>query len=456
MKRLYLLAMLLIFIFNSPVSSFAASERIHPFTQQMIDQWQANLDKSEAASKPNGDIAVAKKTIESLEEFYKEKKQTLERHPDYKKYLQRQIILRIKLAKITAISALTQAEKGLQAGSADFFSAKGGAFDEMAKADALAEAVASVIGKEQQVYTDLTAYIEQVRGKVKEKADQIKVGGVGVVTDPGVKLHPHTKETFETWLKNMAEDRAVLEGNKPLETKLKELEGGRSWFRSNRQELKKHPNYARGAEQMAGLDMRLGELKCQKALELAQTGLKTENSNMFNDSSGTYQTLKEAEQILEEYSKEMGADNKLCVQLAKSITNARAGVEKIKSEYKRTAAQKYRLPAEKYSGGDKAKLKKMVLDKWKELHPNDKVLGVRFHMGEWQRKKESNFNNGTWYHYDNSVLAVLVVVKTSPELATVYPAYLNKNNQSSSMTVGAETKGSGYVQEEMLLKNVSF
>lgn len=456
MKRLLLLPILLTFLLCSPLPSPAAPERIHPYTQQMTDQWQANLDKAEAASKPNGDMAVAKKSLEALEEFFKEKKQTLERHPEYKKYLLRQIMLRMKLAKITAVSGLAQAEAGLKNGSADFFTAKGGAYDEMAKADALVEAVASVIGKDQQAYTDLLAYVNQVRDKVKEKADQIKVGGVGVVTDPGVKLHPHTKQTFETWLKNMEEDRAVASSNKSLDIKLKELEGGHQWYRTNRQELMKHPNYAKAAEQMTELNVKLGELKCQKALDFAQTGVKSENPNIFNDSSGTYQVMKEAEKILEECGKDKGSTDRLCSQLSKAISDARAGVEKLKFEYKRTAAQKYRLPGEKYSGGDKAKLKKMVLDKWKELHPNDKVLGVRFHMAEWQRKKESNFNNGTWYHYDNSVLAVLVVVKTSNELATVYPAYVNKNNQSGALTIGAETKGSGYVQDDMLLKNVSF
>jgi hypothetical protein len=456
MKRLFVLSLLLICSLSFSLTSSVAAERIHPYTQQLTDQWLSNLDKAEAASKPDSDMAVARKSLESLEEFFKEKKQTLERHPDYKKYLLRQVKLRIKLAKVTAISGLAIADAGAKKGSSDYFTGKGGAYAEMEKADAWVEAVASVTGKDQQAYTDLAAYVEQVRAKIKEKAGQIKVGGVSMVTDPGVKLHPHTKQTFETWLKNMEEDRAVLSGSKPLDTKLKELEGGHSWYRSNLQELKKHPNYAQAAVQMNELNVKLGELKCQKALDFAQTGLKSENPNMFNDSAGTFQSLKEADKIHEECTKDKGKDDSQCSHLAKTIAEARAGVEKLKLEYRRIAAVKYRLPPEKYSGSDKAKLKKMVLDKWKELYPGDKVLGVRFHMGEWQRKKESNFNNGTWYHYDNSVLAVLVAVKTSAELATVYPAYLNKNNQGGAMTVGAGTKGDGYVQNDMLLKNASF
>lgn len=455
MKRVLLLSLLLMSILASPLSSLAA-ERIHPFTQQMTDQWLANLDKAEADSKPNADLTAAKKSLESLEQFFKEKKQTLERHPDYKKHLQRQVILRVKLAKVTAINALAIADAGVKKGSAEFFTGKGGAYEELAKADAWVEAVAAVIGKEQNGYTDLVAYVERVRGKVKEKAGQIKVGGVSIAARPGVKIDPYTQQNFEKWLKNMEDDRAIVAGSQSVDKKVSELEGGHRWFRSNQQLLKKHPSYAEAAEQMAELDVNLGELKCRKALEMLQTGVKTSNPNMFNDGAGTWQLFKEADQLLDECTKERSAGDKLCSRLAGTITESRAGAEKLKAEYKRTAAEKYRLPVEKYSGGDKSKLKKMVLDKWKELYPGDKVLGVRFHMANWERKKESNYNKGTWYDYDNSVLAVLVVVKTSNELATVYPAYVNKNNQNGAMTIGAETKGSGYVQNDMLLKNAAF
>lgn len=463
MNHVSLLALLLCCTFfnpshtqANPLNSLASAGKIHPYTQQMTDQWLVNLDKAEAASKPGGDIAAAKKALESLELFFKEKKQTLERHPDYKKPLLRQVLLRIKLAKITAVSGLAQADAGVKQNRPEYFTAKGGAYDELSKADALVEAVASVIGKEQQGYTDLVAYVEQVRGKVKEKAAQVKVGGIATVTAPGVKLHPHTKQTFETWLKNMEADRAIADSTKPLDEKLKELEGGRRWFGSNQQELKKHPGFSQGMDQMLALNLKLGELKSQKALAFAQTGLKNMNPNMFNDSAGTYQQLKEAEKILEECIKDKGAEDSGCSSLSKTIAEAKTAVEQTKLEYRRTAAEKYRLLPEKYNGGDKAKLKQMVLAKWKELYPNDKVLGIRFHRDTWERKKESSYNNGTWYHYDNSVLVVFVVVKTSPDLATVYPAYLNKNNQSGALTVGAETKGGSYIQNDMLLKNVSF
>ncbi|MBL9207173.1 MAG: hypothetical protein JNN01_18940 [Opitutaceae bacterium] len=438
---------------QAPAASNDAA-KIHPYTQQMTTEWLARLDKAEAVSKPGGSPEAAKPVMEELETFFAEKKQVLERHPDFKKPLLRQILLRIKLAKITAVSGLAAAEKGLSRQDPAFFNGKGGAYEQLAKADALVEAVASVVGKEQQAFTDLAAYVAQVRTKVGEKAAKVTVGGVAVVNTSGAKVHPFTQQTFETWLKNLEADQAVAAGSDPLEKKLKELEGGWSWYRSNEAELRKHPGYAQAAGRMQAQQLMLGELKVQKAVAFAQQGLKELNPNMFSESSGTYQQLKEAEGLQQTCAKAEGSDPAACAKLAQSITDARATVLKLTNDYKKIAAEKYRLPPERYSGGDKSDLKKRVLATWKELYPDDKVLGVRFHREDWERKKESNFNNGTWYHYDNSVLVVFVVVKTSADLATVYPAYVNKNNQSNALKIGADTKGNSYIQDDMLLKNV--
>lgn len=274
--------------------------------------------------------------------------------------------------------------------------------------------------------------------------------------DGGAKIHSYTQMTYDKWLQNMETDRAIADSSKPLDEKLKELEGGKRWFDSNRQELKKHPSFEQGMEQIRALNIKLAVLKTQKAVSFAETGLKEKNPNMFNPSSGTYQQLKEADKLLEECKQDKGVEDPGCSGLAKTIDDARASVEQIKLQHNRASAEAFRLPPEKYTGKDKAKLKQIVLEKWKELYPNDKVLGVRFHKDVWERKKESNYNNGTWYHYDNSVLVTYVVIKTSAELATVYPAYLNKNNQTGAITVGAETKGNDYSHAEMLMKNVSF
>ncbi len=426
--------------------------KIHPYTAQLTAEWCLKLDAAEAASRPGGDPDKALPVLEALEGWFGEKKQTLERHPEYKESLKRQLLLRIKLAKLTAVSGLVFADAAVKQQKTVLLDGKGGAYAQLEKADRLVQSLAAALG-DQPAVTDLRAYVEQVRGKVKEKAALVKGGGGALATAvaPGVKLHPFTQQTFETWSANLAEDAGILAGSRSVEEKIKELEGGRRWFGSSHAELKKHPNFEAGMAKMTPLMLGLAELKGRRAVEFAEKGLKEMNSNYFSESSGTYQQLKEGEKLLAEFGS--GAE---AAKSKASLEAAMAQVARLSEQYSAKAAAAFRLPAEAYQGGDKGRLKGQLLAKWKELYPSDQVLGVRFLKGDWERRKESNYNNGTWYHYDNSVLLVYVVIRKSAELATVYPAYLNKNNQTGAITIGAGTKGNAYSHQDMLMKNVSF
>jgi hypothetical protein len=87
--------------------------------------------------------------------------------------------------------------------------------------------------------------------------------------------------------------------------------------------------------------------------------------------------------------------------------------------------------------------------------PKNNALRSAFIIkADWERKKESTFNNGTWCHYDNSALLTCVVVRKNADLATVYPAHINKNNQTDAITIGAQTKGGGYSHQDMPVKNI--
>lgn len=430
----------------------AQDAKIHPYTAQLTAEWRQKLDGAEAVSRPGGDPEQALPALEALEAWYQEKKQVLERHPEYKESLKRQLLLRIKLTKLTAVSGLVFADAAVKQQKTSLLDGKGGAYAQLEKADRLVQSLAAVLG-DQPAVKDLQAYVEQVRGKVKEKAGQVKGGGGALATavDPGVKLHPFTKQTFETWSANLAEDAGILAGSRSVEEKVKELEGGRRWFESSHAELKKHPNFEAGLAKMTPLMLGLAELKGRRAVEFAEKGLKEMNPNMFSESSGTYQQLKEGEKLLAEFGG--GAEG---ARAKASLEASKAQVARLSEQYSAKAAAAFRLPAEAYGGGDKASLKGRVLAKWKELYPGDQVLGVRFLKADWERRKESNWNNGSWYHYDNSVLLVYVVIRKSAELATVYPAYINKNNQTGAIAIGAGTKGNSYSHQDMLMKNVSF
>lgn len=442
-------------LFSAPLAAAAPvnqAAKIHPYTQQLTTLWLAKLDEAEAISKPGGAPEKALPVLEALEEWFKEKQQTLERHPDYRDALKRQLMLRIKLTRITAMNGLVFAEIAVKQQKAAVLEDKGGAYDQLAKADKLAQSLVQILGANQQPVIDLLAFVAQVRGKVQAKAGQIKgAGGISMAVAEGTKLHPFTKQTFEKWVANLEEDTGILAGGKPVADKIHELENGHRWFESSHQELVKHPNFAQGMEKMNALMLGLAELKATRAVEFADKGLKDMNPNMFNEGSGIYQQLKEAEKLISEFGK--GGE---AAKATSAVEKAKGTVANLSDQYNRKAAAAFRLPPEAYNGGDKSTFRQQVTAKWKENYPGDQVLGIRFLKADWERKKESTYNNGTWYHYDNSVLLVYVVIKKSAELATAYPAYINKNNQSGAITIGAQTKGNAYSHSDMLMKNVNF
>ncbi|CAN5499266.1 hypothetical protein BH11PSE11_BH11PSE11_13450 [soil metagenome] len=445
-------AMVAAFLLAISVNILAQESRIHPYTQQTYTQWENKLDATEAVTRPGGDPEKALPVLEATEEWFKEKQQTLERHPDYKVGLKRQLTLRIKQARITAVMGLVFADTAAKQQKTALLDGKGGAYDQLEKADKLVQSLIAVLGPDQDPVKDVAAYVENVRSKVKEKANMIKgAGDINMATAAGVRLHPFTKQTFEKWVANLEEDIAILAGPKSVEGKISELENGRRWFQSNHQELVKHPGFEQGMAKMNQLMLGLAELKGKRAVEFAEKGLKEMNSNMFNESSGTYQQIKDAEKLVAEFGK--GGDS---AKANSAIANAKAAVESLSEQYSTKAAASFRLPAETYNGGDKSRLRDQIVAKWKENYPGDQVLGVRFLKPDWERRKESNYNNGSWYHYDNSVLLAYVVIKKSGELATVYPAYVNKNNQSGAITIGAQTKGGSYSHQDMLMKHVNF
>ena len=433
-----------------------AEDKIHPFTQQTYDQWLSKLTDSETASKPGGDPAKALPVLVAGEEWFNEKQKTLEKHPEYKTGLQRQLTLRLKQTRITAVIGLAIADGAVKEKKPELFDGKGGVYEQLDKADKLAKSIADAIGSDQPAVKDLFAYVEQVKGKCKEKADSMKVAGAGggtisTVVPQGVKVDVFVKQAFEKWVANMTEDSGILAGDKPVEQKITELENGRRWYGSNAHQLKKHPNYEQGVPKMTGLMLGLAELKAKRAVEFAEKGLADMNPNMFSESSGTFQQFKEAERLVTEFGK--GAEGE---KVTEAITTAKKKVEELSNKYSEKSAASFKLPTEAYNGADKDDFRKQVIAKWTENYPGDKILGVRFMKANWERRKESVFKNGTWTDYDNSVLLVYVVIKKSDELATAYPAYVNKNNQTNAIEIGAQTKGAGYSHQDMLLKNVDF
>ncbi len=110
-------------------------------------------------------------------------------------------------------------------------------------------------------------------------------------------------------------------------------------------------------------------------------------------------------------------------------------------------------PPDIYAGADKEKFRSMISSAWKKKYPQDKVLGIRFHSDHWVRNSNYKADAVSIYKSDTSVLPVSVVVQRDDKIATIFPAYINKNNLSGAISAGVNTKKKGYVVKEMLLSN---
>ncbi len=116
---------------------------------------------------------------------------------------------------------------------------------------------------------------------------------------------------------------------------------------------------------------------------------------------------------------------------------------------------KEKRPQDNYSGGDKGDLEKMIRSAWSKKYPNDQIMGIHFEAKDWKRTQNKRWNEAIkgWYYTDVSVLVAKVVVKTDNKVATIFPAYINKDNKDGSLNTGVATKTSEYVVKQILISN---
>jgi hypothetical protein len=119
---------------------------------------------------------------------------------------------------------------------------------------------------------------------------------------------------------------------------------------------------------------------------------------------------------------------------------------------------KTRTPDDHYRRADRDELAESIEAAWQQRWPDDNIVGLRFHAGDWKRNERWQWNSAqsSWLKNDVSVLPVTVVVE-NPEDDTgllMYYAYANKDHtKGDAITIGVETKGEGYVVREMLRAN---
>ena len=111
------------------------------------------------------------------------------------------------------------------------------------------------------------------------------------------------------------------------------------------------------------------------------------------------------------------------------------------------------MPADLYKGDDKSDYIAMIQDVWKARYPEDSILGIRFLKNKWKREKDRDTEDNRVLINDFSVLEVAVVVLTDPEIATIFQAFLKRDNQTGEIFVGVDTKKPNYTVRQMKVKN---
>lgn len=83
-----------------------------------------------------------------------------------------------------------------------------------------------------------------------------------------------------------------------------------------------------------------------------------------------------------------------------------------------------KLPADRYTGGDKEALSQTAITAWKKEQPDANVLAVRFVSETWERETLWRLQNTTWYRVDRSSLQAQLLVKHDDKLAIIRPVNL--------------------------------
>ena len=143
-------------------------------------------------------------------------------------------------------------------------------------------------------------------------------------------------------------------------------------------------------------------------------------------------------------------------QFAKEIQSMREEMLRREAALIKATARVVKPPVEAYAGADRETLRAALLKAWTGLYPKDSVVKVVFNHPEWKINRFSRWNDtqSQWDHIDKSFLEASVVVKKNVDTAQVFAAFVNKDNRTGTLSYGVDTKGSGFVVDELPLADV--
>lgn len=118
------------------------------------------------------------------------------------------------------------------------------------------------------------------------------------------------------------------------------------------------------------------------------------------------------------------------------------------------------LPADSYKGSDIEKLKQMAKDEFSKLYPDEKILGTRIQMDDWERYTDKRWSDGSesWYMVDYSKIQVLVAAPKDNKTAILYPVNITKDHtDSEKFEIDAKTdrEANAMFLQEIPIENIN-
>ncbi len=179
-----------------------------------------------------------------------------------------------------------------------------------------------------------------------------------------------------------------------------------------------------------------------KARKMTVTAQKRRSPLFFD--GGIKQSLDKAKVALKLFEGLQGPDDPKVKEakalVAAAVSEAKAAKKALEKEILATN----RPPKDQYTGGDRGALIAKVKEAWKKNNPSDEIIKILIPYKTWRREKGWSWNgaDNRWEKYDRQYLQLAVVVKSDDEIATIYPAFINRDNKTT------------YEIRKVLLKNL--
>jgi hypothetical protein len=169
---------------------------------------------------------------------------------------------------------------------------------------------------------------------------------------------------------------------------------------------------------------------------------------------GVAQAMGQASGLLESLTLSKGKDDATVVALNQALEATRQKSDETAKALEEEILAETKAPQDAYKGSGRSSLIKQMKAAWEKNNPDDDIMDVRILSNDWERSTGYEWNNAynRWDKYDRQVLNMVVIVKTDSKIATIYPAFINRDNMKHKEWEVAQ-HDTKYVVRRMLVRN---